>query len=193
MMNLLLMLIFLVMPVNQKDTITKLQNKFEQITYFSADFSQGISGSNSLSGKFYFSKENNYRIELPDNIIFSDGNTIWNRDIKRKKVIISNVDEDPLAFSFYEYIYDYPSKCEVSEKKSGNEIILTLSSRESDLNFKTAQLWISQDYLITKIRVTDFSGSAFSLLFSNINVNNKIDASKFKFQNDADLKVIDLR
>ena len=193
MIKLVLLICLMIIQVGENSTIGKLQQKYEQINNLTAEFAQESANTNSIIGTFYFSKKNNYRIDLPNNIIISNGSTIWNQDIKRKKVIISNVEDDPLAFSFTEYIYDYPAKCNVSEEQMGNNTIITLTQSSSELNFKVARLWVDNSYLINKIEVEDFGGNIFSLLFSNISINNKISSSKFEFENTENLKVIDLR
>ena len=173
--------------------IERLQQKFESINYLQADFSQSAGDQNYLNGQFYFKKENNYRIELSSNTIISDGLSIWNVDKKRNKVIISNLDEDPLAFSLSDYIYNYPAKCEVTEEITTDGFQLTLSGKNTDLNFESARLSVNQDYLITKISVTDFGGNTFILIFSNIKINDAIDKSFFNYKDDGSNKIIDLR
>ncbi len=192
MINLLLCL-FVFLFNNNDGTVSKLQAKFETIKYLQADFSQSSNEGKTISGKFYFSKKNSYRIELGNNIIISDGKSIWNEDTKRKKVVISNIDEDPLAFSLAEYIYDYPAKCVVTEEKVSNGSLLILDANKADLNFKTAKLWINDIYLITKISVIDFGGNEFILNFNNIVVDRVINSDFFTYKIDNDNKIIDLR
>jgi outer membrane lipoprotein-sorting protein len=192
MINLFLMISFLLAGPSES-TILKLQAKFESIKYMQADFSQNSNGENSLIGKIYFSKENNYRIELSNNIIISNGSSIWNEDIKRKKVIISNIDEDPLAFSLSEYIYEYPSKCDVTEEKIDDGYLVILSGENTDLKFKTTKLWVNQNYLIYKIVVSDFGGNSFTLQFTNIVIDKFIDNSYFEYISNTTNKLIDLR
>ena len=179
--------------INSNSTVDKLQEKFESINYLQSNFKQSSNDGKSISGKFYFSKANNYRIELSNNIIISDGKSIWNEDKKRNKVIVSNIDEDPLAFSLSEYIYDYPNKCEVSEEKLNDGYLLILDGSDTELNFKIAKLWINKDYLIEKISVVDFGGNEFLLNFSSIITNRTLDSNLFKYQVNENNKVIDLR
>lgn len=189
-----LMLCFFVLLFNNNDgTVSKLQSKFESIKYLQADFSQSSNEGKTISGKFYFSKKNSYRIELGSNIIISDGKSIWNEDTKRKKVVISNIDEDPLAFSLAEYIYDYPAKCKVTEENVSNGSLLILNAENTDLNFKTAKLWLNNIYLITKISVIDFGGNEFILNFNNIIVDRVINSDLFTYKIDNNNKIIDLR
>jgi outer membrane lipoprotein-sorting protein len=193
MINLFLVLALVFGQIESESIVKKLQKKFETINYLQADFNQSTGIENTLKGKFYFSKENNYRIELPNNLIISDGVSIWNIDNKRDKVIISNIDEDPLAFSFSEYIFNYPAKCEVTEENTSKGYLITLSGENSDLNFKTAKLWINESFLINKITVTDFSENIFTLNFLNIEIDKTFNESLFLFRDDGEKKIIDLR
>lgn len=192
MINIFLILVFF-LPTQENSVITKLQNKFETIQYFQADFNQNLNEGGALKGNFYFSKENNYRIELKNNIIISDGKSIWNEDISRGKVIVSSIDDDPLAFSLNDYIYDYPSKCSIKEEKIDNGFLLTLTNIKSEVQFKSAMLWINNSYLLNKIKVTDFGGNSFTFHFSNIIVNKRIDNSLFTYKENSSNKIIDLR
>ena len=193
MINLFVAIFLIFLQVEDQSVVEKLQEKFESINYLQADFNQSAGSQNSLIGKFYFKKENNYRIELSSNTIISDGFSIWNIDKKRKKVIISNLDEDPLAFSLSDYIYNYPAKCEVTEETTSDGYVLNLSGKNTDLNFKTAKLSVNQDYLIEKISVTDFGGNTFVLKFSNIKINDAINNLLFIYKDDGNEKIIDLR
>jgi outer membrane lipoprotein-sorting protein len=185
--------LMIILLSNPDSTIIKLQEKFESINYLQSDFKQSSNDGKSISGKFYFSKTNNYRIELSNNIIISDGKSIWNEDLGRKKVIVSNVDEDPLAFSLSEYIYDYPNKCKVTEEKVNDGYLIILDGSDTELNFKIAKLWINNDFLIKKISVVDFGGNEFLLNFSSIVTNKTLDSKLFQYQENDSNKVIDLR
>ncbi len=193
------MILFLVLlllfnfQIESNDSIKKLQEKFENITNLEADFSQSSNGKSLMRGKFFFSQKNNYRIELKNNTIISDGKSIWNENKKREKVIISDINDDPLAFSLCDYIYNYPLKCKISEVKIGNKIILTLIPTSSQLNFKTAKLWINSKYLINKIEVFDFGGNSYLFEFRNIKINQSLSKRLFKFIDSGKLKIIDLR
>ncbi len=166
MINLILLFWSLFPQQNIDSTIIEMQKKFESISTFKAEFVQTANSKSIMQGQFYFSKNDNYRIELKSNTIISDGNSIWNIDNTRKKVIISNIEEDPLAFSLRDYIYEYPQKCKVtSEKMDKNITIVNLQADDDGLNFKNAKLWISQDYLITKIQFSDYGGNEFHVHF----------------------------
>lgn len=195
------MILFLVLfslIFNQTDEVTsivKIQNKFESLQNIEADFIQSVDDKKIMKGKFFFSQMNNYRIELKNNIIISDGKSIWNIDNKRKKVIISNIDNNPLAFSLRDYIFNYPQKCDVSEEDYGERKVITLFplQNQNQMNFKLAKIWIDQNYLIRKIEVYDFGNNLYLFEFNNIKIDQSLNEDKFKFNNSDSLKIIDLR
>ncbi|PID60425.1 MAG: hypothetical protein CR986_03985 [Ignavibacteriae bacterium] len=193
-MYLIFMFFALFMQAKEEGSLVeKLQHKFNEVDNLYSDFQQQANNGNFILGKFYFAKENKYRIELPKNIIISDGKSIKNKDLKRKKIILSNIEDDPLSFSLREYIYDYPEKCKVTEYVSTEEQKIILESRNNELNFKSVTIWVSPDYLISKIIINDWSGSTFILKFDNIKINTKQDLSLFEIKEEKYYKTIDLR
>lgn len=192
-----MMLIFLFILFFYADVfsgnIENLQKKFEEIKSFQANFTETANNSNSLKGKFYFLQKNNYRIDLLNNTIISDGTSIWNIDHKREKIVISNIEEDPLAFSLRDYIYEYPSQCDITEDidVDGKSTIL-MKAKNEKLNFKSAKLWIDSNFLITKILINDPNDNKYIFIFDDIKIDN-VDESLFHINNFKDLKVIDLR
>ena len=185
--------LILLFYIEDGSTVSNLQDKFSSINTLKADFSQSANSGGSINGKFLFKKENNYRINLRNNIIISDGTTIWNKDLERKKVVISNVAEDPLAFSLTDYIMNYPSKCAITEEKLSDGYLIKLEAKDPELNFKSAELTISEEFIIRGIKVNDFAGNTFSFIFSNIQVDGLISDALFSYIAEDNVKVIDLR
>lgn len=176
---------------SQNSLLTSLQNKFSQLEDLSADFKQMTNGKTNLAGKFFFKQPNNLRIELKNLFIISDGVTVWNYNKRQKQVIISNYDEnDQSMISFRRLIFDYPKKCEVTEK-SGNEILLV--PKENELNFKSAVLNLNDENLLRKITITDNNNTIITFEFSNYKLNQKIPKSRFNFLAPEGTKTIDLR
>ncbi len=175
--------------------LDELQNKFNSIHDFSADFVQLTNGKVNLDGKLFFKKENSLRLELKNLIIVSDGITNWNYNKKQKKVIISNYDEnDPSVLSLKRIIFDYPSKCDVSEDlKNGEKLLLLKPRTNSGINADMIKLWVGKDYNIEKVSISESSGNVLEVQFSNYKINAGISNSKFSFTPPEGTKIIDLR
>ena len=175
--------------------LKNLQSSFDSLKDFSADFVQLNNGRVNIEGKFYFKKENKLRLELKNLIIVSDGKTNWNYNKRQKKVIISNYDEnDPSVLSLKRIIFDYPSKCQVTEgpDSSGNVLILKPNSN-SGINAYLIKIWVNKNNNVKKVTIIQSSGNVLEVKFSNYKIDKGILDSKFSFTPPQGTKIIDLR
>jgi len=199
MKNLFLMILLLFLSLNlnaqdnSKQLLKSLQNKFETIKDLTADILQKSGGKDILSGKLSYKKENKFHFDLKNNLIVSDGLTIWNYNKKDKKLIINNIDEtDPSLFSFKSIIYDYPSQCTISSEKEG-EVLVFVPKENSELNFSKAKLWINRDNLIDTIIIINKEAVDIEINFINYTLNQNLTDTKFKFTPPEGSAIIDLR
>ena len=178
---------------NSDEVLKSLRSKYDSINSLTVDFSKSSGTNGAFSGKLYLKKENKFRLELKNNTIITDGNSIWNYDKKQKKVIINYYDEsDPSEFSLHSFINDYPSKCTVSSGKEGEYETLTLVPKTSGLNFKSAKLYIDNDNLVDKV-IIDNDSVKSTIVLSGYKLNPDIPDSEFTFSSPKGIKVIDLR
>ncbi|MFA3782498.1 outer membrane lipoprotein carrier protein LolA [Melioribacteraceae bacterium 4301-Me] len=191
----------LLFPQSGKSILTKLQQKYSNIKTFSASFQQKIKGQNNFEvnakGKFYYSQKNKFIIEFNNQVIVSDGNTVWNYNKKSKQVIISSITDEPTSLSIDRIIYDYPSICNVTLEKNSDKnpafTVLMLTPKDEDAPFKDVKIWVTQDYLINKLEISDLSGSTFIFELSNIELNKDLSNMDFVFTPPKGVRVIDLR
>ena len=193
-----LVLIFFTNILAQNDSnslLEKIQDKYKSISSFTADFSQYFGNNKKNSGKFFFKKDNNIRLDTKSSTIVSNGSTNWNYNKKQNKVIISDYDDsDASMFSFDKIIYDFPSKSNVNQSnENGNKILIFTPKNESDLNFNQAKLWINNDNLIKKIEIKEKNNSLMTIDLSNYLLNQDLADSQFSFSPPEGTKVIDLR
>ncbi|PIQ08996.1 MAG: hypothetical protein COW71_08950 [Ignavibacteriales bacterium CG18_big_fil_WC_8_21_14_2_50_31_20] len=202
-MNLKL-LFFFVIPIlvysqNANEVIKNLQDRFTQTQTLQAEFSQTIYSNNnnklnSLSGKFYFKKENNFAIILQNRDIVSDGISVWNYDKTQKKVVISPFETGNTAFSLNEIIYSYPEKCELTLiDNNDNNFTIKSIPNNSEYSFKEAYITINKNYLLNKIEIVDFNNIKYAFELFFIEINPKIDEEKFQFNPPKEIETIDLR
>lgn len=182
------------------ELLKKVQEKFKSIDNFSAVFNQTIydeSGKASvkMSGTFSYKRKNKFIVEMKNSAIVSNSKTIWNYDKKLKRVIVSNFSDDPTSFSLERYIFDYPSLCRVKNAAAQNseEQILELIPKNDNLDFKSVKIWLSKNYMITKMEIVDLSDMKYSFQLSDIKENQEISDSKFTFYPPKGTQIIDLR
>jgi outer membrane lipoprotein carrier protein len=173
--------------------LKSLQNKFNTIKDFTANIEQTNSGKSSLSGKIYFMKENNFRIEFGNSLIVSDGKSSWNHNKKENKVIITDYEEDGSLFSINYLVYQFPAQCDLKGEQNGNLRKLTLTPKSRTSNLGEVTLWINNDDLIEKIQTNDAASGLMELSFSNLKINQTLPGSLFQFSPPQESKIIDLR
>lgn len=177
-----------------ESVLKSLQSKFDSITDLSADVTQKSNGKSSLSGKLFFKKENNLRLELGNQTIIADGTTSWNYNKKDKKVIISNYDENGAGLLSINYlVYDYPKDCDLSLSSEGSKTVLILKPKSKKNSLGEVKLVISKDNLIEKTYITNQSAGTMEVNFSNYKLNQNLSDSKFTFTAPEGTTVVDIR
>lgn len=179
---------------NAEAVLKSLQNKFDSISTLSVDVTQKTNAKSVQTGKMFFKKENNLRIEFPNQIIVADGSTSWNYNKKNKKVIISNYDETGSGLLSINYlIYQYPSECELSLSPEGDKQILILKPKSNRNNMGVVKLYITKENLIDRAIISNKDSGTIEVSFSNYKLNQKLSDSQFTFIPPEGTAVVDLR
>ena len=179
---------------NAESVLKSLQNKFDSITDLTADVAQKNNGQSNLTGKMYFKKENNIRLEVGNQTIVADGKTSWNYNKKNKKVIISDYDEAGSGLLSINYlVYQYPSECDLSLSTEGSSQILNLKPKSKKNNLGEVKLYISKENLIDKALISNPASGTMEVSFSNYKLNQNLPDSKFSFTEPEGTAVVDLR
>ena len=179
---------------NAESVLKSLQNKFDSITDLTADVAQKNNGQSNLTGKMYFKKENNIRLEVGNQTIVADGKTSWNYNKKNKKVIISDYDEAGSGLLSINYlVYQYPSECDLSLSAEGTSQILNLKPKSKKNNLGEVKLYISKENLIDKALISNPASGTMEVSFSNYKLNQNLPDSKFSFTEPEGTAVVDLR
>ena len=179
---------------NAESVLKSLQNKFDSITDLTADVAQKNNGQSNLTGKMYFKKENNIRLEVGNQTIVADGKTSWNYNKKNKKVIISDYDEAGSGLLSINYlVYQYPSECYLSLSTEGSSQILNLKPKSKKNNIGEVKLYISKENLIDKALISNPASGTMEVSFSNYKLNQNLPDSKFSFTEPEGTAVVDLR
>ena len=179
---------------NAESVLKSLQNKFDSITDLTADVAQKNNGQSNLTGKMYFKKENNIRLELGNQTIVADGKTSWNYNKKNKKVIISDYDEAGSGLLSINYlVYQYPSECDLSLSTEGTSQILNLKPKSKKNNLGEVKLYISKENLIDKAVISNPASGTMEVSFSNYKLNQNLPDAKFSFTEPEGTTVVDLR
>lgn len=178
--------------------IQQLQRKYYSFNDFSADFAQTANYNfnrkgSSISGKFYYKKENKFRMEFQGQLIVSDGTSLWNYNRKQNRVTINSSRKSENSFDIRKFIFDYPVRCNIAEVSSSRGRVIQLSPKRSGLNFKFARIILGPSGFIEAIEIKDLNNSVYSFRLSNLRFNQNLSDEKFRFYPPKGSRVIDLR
>jgi len=177
-----------------ESVLKSLQNKFDSIQDLTADVAQKSNGKSSLTGKMYFKKDNNLRLEFGSQTIVADGTTSWNYNKKNKKVVISDYDEAGSGLLSINYlVYQYPSECDLSLSSDGGKQILNLKPKSKKNNLGEVKLYITKENLIDKAVISNPATGTMEVSFANYKLNQSLSDSKFSFIAPEGTTVVDLR
>jgi chaperone LolA len=187
-----------------KEIIESLRKKYASIDDAVVKFEQtvkyGVSKfEQSFSGTFYFKKKNKYRIETDQQIVVTDGVTSWLYSKVNNQVIIDKYREDKDTSSPEKFLLsisdEYIPVILRTERNEGKKIyILKLAPRDENSSIESAKIWVVEgDLQITRVEITDISGTATTYSVKSIKINSGVEDSIFKFSIPSGVKVVDLR
>jgi chaperone LolA len=187
-----------------KEIIESLKKKYASIDDAVVKFEQtvkyGVSKfEQSFSGTFYFKKKNKYRIETDQQIVVTDGVTSWLYSKVNNQVIIDKYREDKDTSSPEKFLLsisdEYIPVILRTERNEGKKIyILKLTPRDENSSIESAKIWVVEgDLQITRVEITDISGTVTTYSVKSIKMNSGIEDSIFKFSIPSGVKVVDLR
>jgi chaperone LolA len=187
-----------------KEIIESLKKKYASIDDAVVKFEQtvkyGVSKfEQSFSGTFYFKKKNKYRIETDQQIVVTDGVTSWLYSKVNNQVIIDKYREDKDISSPEKFLLsisdEYIPVILRTERNEGKKIyILKLTPRDENSSIESAKIWVVEgDLQITRVEITDISGTVTTYSVKSIKMNSGVEDSIFKFSIPSGVKVVDLR
>ncbi len=179
--------------------LKKMQNKFDSVEDFTADYSGSFLSSKGkvfvrFNGKILYKKSKKIRIITKRRIIVSDGISLWTFDKKLKRVVISDPKDNPNPISIETYLYDYAKLCDIDKlNKTQNGMLgIRLVPHSKKIKFKYADIWFSKNYFAAQIELVN-KNSKYSVKLTNVKLNQKLKNSDFHFEIKKGVKVVDLR
>ncbi len=186
-----------------EDILSNVQKKYETIHDASVSFTQNIrfgvmKTEQSFSGKFYMRKGGMYRIEGEEQIIVTDGKSVWTYSKDNRQVVIDVYHEDPKSFSPDKVLINVPknySATILSDEKAETDVtVLKLIPKDDKSQVKWMKVWISrEDWLMRKCQIEDVSDNLTTYAISKISLNTHLPDSLFLFSAPKGVEVIDLR
>ncbi len=182
-----------------KALLSDIQRKYQQISSFTADFTQELYHKQSQhtqkkSGFFSYEKESNIRFDAKkphEELLVINSKEIWNyipdEEIayKYNSTLLANSNN---IFSVItgksaldnDYEVEFQKDTTINGKKAHSLLLYPLGPT---MELTQAELYVDPvTKLIVQVKVFDFYGNTNLLTFTNIKTNVKLDASLFTFK-----------
>ncbi len=203
--GLMMILIGFAFAQSVEDIVEEVQEKYEGMQNFSAEFVQAeyfkITGSrNETSGKIYVKNGVQYRLQTEDRTIATDGITVWTYSVFNNQVLIDRAKKDDGAMLPRDLLFKYPhdyyaSLLEAVKIGGADYYIIKLDPKEETHGYiKTMKIWVKdKEYLISKIEYTDFNNNVSTFEISKVDIKKNLPDSMFQFTPPEGAEVVDLR
>ena len=207
--KILLLMVISLIGVSQaadvKEIVNAIQEKYEDLEYLSATFVQTeefkLTGSrNETRGKIYVKNGTEYRLETEDQIIVTDGKSVWTYAPFNNQVLIDRVKEGDGSLLprdlLFRYPRDYMATLVDEQKIDGNKFyVLKLDPKEGVYGYiKTMKIWVNtRSYIISMIEYEDFNENVSSFEVQQIDTKTALPEDLFRFEIKEGMEVVDLR
>ncbi len=190
--------------ISAQKILEKVHQKVESIKTLEADFEETfhwvmIDEKQTFSGKLYIGEGDKFRLQTAEQVIVSDGKTLWTYDAGKKQVLIDNVNKSGndllprrLLLKFQK---DYRAKLIKEDPIDGRLCyVLELLSESEDVFIPKMTVWIDkQTWLTRKLRYEDVNQNITIYRLGKIKINGKIPESIFQYKIPPNVQVIDMR
>lgn len=202
---LLSLLVSLVIAQDESDIIEEVQDLYEDIEYFSADFIQKeqfkLTGSeNETKGKIYIKNGTEYRLETEDQIVVTDGKVVWSYSPHNNQVIVDNVKEGDASLLPRDMLFRYPknyfSNLLKEEKIGASKYYVLKMTPKEDVHgyIKSLKIWVNtESYLINKIEYDDLNDNTSLFQIEKMDIKSELPDSLFIFNPPPQSELIDMR
>ena len=179
-------------------------NKISEYKNFEADLSYTMVNkemdiNEEKNGKIYVEGDK-YRIEMPGQIIISDGKTLWTYLEDSQEVMISNMEDNDQSISptkiLTSYNKDYKAKFGSDPKYKKGSLKLIYLKSDKNPNFEKMSVVVDADKLELKsFSVYDKNGNVFTYNILNLKPNVDLPEDTFTFdpKKYPDVEVVDMR
>ncbi|MFQ5640738.1 MAG: outer membrane lipoprotein carrier protein LolA, partial [bacterium] len=138
--------------LNAKTIIKKVQKNYQNLQSLKADFEQKfewelVGETQTMAGTLFLMSGNRYRIETDNQIVVTNGETVWTYSKENEQVIIDLLEaseENPLPKDLlFKYSEEYEPHLIREENIAGEKTyLLNLVPKDEDPFIKSMKIWV---------------------------------------------------
>ena len=185
------------------DIIKKMQKKYKELKSLQADFEREVvwelaGETHKIKGSLYLTADDKYRVETEEQLVVTDGKTVWTFSHLQNYVLVDFLDKDkggqlPKDI-LLQYSNLYDSEYLGEEKMDGNKVhVLKLKPRDEEELIVSMKVWVDADKLFTrKIEQIDINENINRYVVSNFRENVELSEALFRFEVPKGVEVVDM-
>ena len=190
--------------ISSQEIIQKVEQKLSEqktvVAKFEEQYIWKLTGeTQTIKGEFTLKGESQFRITTDDQLIVSDGKTLWTYSKPAGRVLIDkveNAENDWLPQKLF-----LKTQKEYRNRLSGEEIVqdrkcyvIEFDAEKKDLYITGMKVWVDEEFWIPqKIEQTDISRNRTIYKLSEVRTGSPIEDSIFEFKVPEGAEIIDLR
>ncbi|MDZ7294682.1 MAG: outer membrane lipoprotein carrier protein LolA [candidate division KSB1 bacterium] len=183
--------------------VRKVRNTFESLNTFRARFTQTfewklVGERQTTSGTLVAAKGDRYYIETDDQVVVTDGKTVWNYSKTNKQVIVDalgkSADAPLMRDLMVRYAEGYRAELKGEETLGDRRCYLVELSPKQEAFIVRVRLWVDRTLWVpVRVEQTDVNDNVHIYELRDVEVNVPVPASLFSFQVPQGAEVIDVR
>jgi outer membrane lipoprotein carrier protein len=189
---------------NADDVLEKVRKRYDSVTDAELRFSQKImfpmtKVEQQLTGTLFIKKKDKYRVEMDEQVIVTDGQTIWSYSAANNQVVIDRFKQDDQSLSPEKILVGTPENFNatvVGEEKLGayETTVLKLVPRDEQSFIHSLRLWVDEkEWMIRQVEIVDLSEKQTTYTVLQVRTNTGLQDSRFVYQIPKGADVVDLR
>jgi len=189
---------------NAEEVLDKVRKRYDAVTDAELRFSQKIlfpmtKVEQQVGGTLFVKKKNKYRLEMDDQVIVTDGQTIWSYSAPNHQVVIDKFKQDEQSLSAEKVLIGTPDNFTATitgeEKIGGYETtVLKLVPKDEQSFIHSLRLWVDEkDWMIRQVEIIDLSEKQTTYSVLQVHTNTGLQDSRFVYQIPKGADVVDLR
>ncbi len=191
--------------IDAQKIIKKVQKNYDHIENFKATFEKveifQLTGTKSTTaGTLYVKNGRKYRFDTENQLVISDGKTVWTYNRINNQVLIDKVRKNSGALLPRDILFKYPKThyaTLIAQKKlNGHRVYIVKLEPKEDVHgyFSSVKIWVRDgQWQIVKIEITDLNGNKSYFNLSHIDTKTVLPDSLFRFTPTPEMNVVDMR
>ena len=190
--------------VSPKKIIQNVEKKLTSAKTAKVDFEETyiweLTGEEqSLKGELLLEGKDRFRVTTEDQVIVSDGKTLWTYSKPSHRVLIDRLANSDNALLprqiLFQYTRDYQARVSGEEIVLGKPChVLTFTSETGDVFITQIKIWVEKiEWIPLKVEQTDLNENQRIFLLHDVQIGVVVDEKNFQFTIPDGAEVIDMR